>query len=308
MERLLQQTFEPGKNEWKPLRLLGGFSSIHQKDAYIEMVEKAKRRIRQGDVAQIVLTNGKKARAEGNLIDTFDILRKTDPTRYMCYFSSEDVEAAMASPEPIARLQGGTVMTERLAGSCARGATPEEDRAREEALRADPKAVDEHNMLVDDSRNEFGYISKIGTVAVSGYLNVVRCSRVMHLATTVTGTLKEGMTALDVIGAIVPSGAVSGAPKIRSCEVINEIERERRGIYGAAFGYTGLDGDADFFVFIRSAFLKDGELVVRAGGGIVIDSVPEEEYNECMLKAEAVLGAIRLATEGKENDSPDRQL
>ena len=243
---------------------------------------------------------GKKAKAEGSLIDTFDFLRATDPTRYMCFFSTDDVEAAMASPEPIAKLRNGTVMTERLAGSYPRGKTQEEDIAQAEALRADSKAIDEHNMLVDDSRNEFGYISKIGTVDVKGYLNVVRCSRVMHLGSTITGTLKDGLNALDVINAITPSGAVSGAPKIRSCEVINEIEQERRGVYGSAVGYIGLDGDADFFVFIHSAFLKDGELTVRAGGGIVIDSVPEEEYQECLFKAEAMLNAIHLATEGKK--------
>lgn len=303
MERLLSHVSDPSKSGVQPLHLLSEFSCIYEQDAYIQMVEKAKSFIRKGDVAQIVLTNGKRAKAEGNLIDTFDILRKTDPTRYMCYFSSDDMEAAMASPEPIAKLHNGTVMTERLAGSCARGKTPEEDIAQAQALRSNAKAIDEHNMLVDDSRNEFGYISKIGTVDVKGYLNVVRCSQVMHLASTITGELKEGMNALDIISAITPSGAVSGAPKIRSCEVINEIEQERRGIYGAAFGYIGFDGDADFFVFIRSAFLKAGEITVRAGGGIVIDSVPEEEYKECLLKAEAVLNAIKLAAEEKRNDS-----
>lgn len=300
MERILS---EPSENTVKPLRLLSGLSPIYQKDAYMQMVEKAKHYIRKGDVAQIVLTNGKKAQAEGSLIDTFDYLRKTDPTRYMCFLSSDDMEAAMASPEPIARLHNGTVMTERLAGSYPRGKTPQEHRAQAEALRTDAKAIDEHNMLVDDSRNEFGYVSKIGTVDVKGYLNVVRCSRVMHLGSTITGELKEGMNALDVINTITPSGAVSGAPKIRSCEVINEIEQERRGIYGSAVGYIGLDGDADFFVFIHSAFLKNGELTVRAGGGIVIDSVPEEEYKECLFKAEAMLNAIQLASEEKQNDS-----
>ena len=297
MEQILSA---PCGNDAEPLHLLGYFTPIYQKDFYMQMVEKAKYYIRKGDVAQIVLTNGKKAKAEGSLIDTFDFLRATDPTRYMCFFSTDDVEAAMASPEPIAKLRNGTVMTERLAGSYPRGKTQEEDIAQAEALRADSKAIDEHNMLVDDSRNEFGYISKIGTVDVKGYLNVVRCSRVMHLGSTITGTLKDGLNALDVINAITPSGAVSGAPKIRSCEVINEIEQERRGVYGSAVGYIGLDGDADFFVFIHSAFLKDGELTVRAGGGIVIDSVPEEEYQECLFKAEAMLNAIHLATEGKK--------
>lgn len=301
MEHILSQPPE-GSEATAPLRLLSEFSSIYSRDAYIQMVERAKGYIQKGDVAQIVLTNGRRARAEGNLIDTFDLLRQTDPTRYMCYFSTGDVEAAVASPEPIIWLKDGVVMTERLAGSSPRGKTPEEDAALARALRGDAKAIDEHNMLVDDSRNEFGFVSKIGTVRVRDYLNIVRCSRVMHLGSTITGELKEGAGALDVINAIVPSGAVSGAPKIRACEIINEIEGERRGIYGSAVGYIGLDGDADFFVFIHSAFLQNGQLTVRAGGGIVIDSEAEDEYDESLVKTEAMLSTIRLAAKEVGHD------
>ena len=303
MERILS---EPSENTVKPLRLLSGLSPIYQKDAYMQMVEKAKHYIRKGDVAQIVLTNGKKAQAEGSLIDTFDYLRKTDPTRYMCFLSSDDMEAAMASPEPIARLHNGTVMTERLAGSYPRGKTPQEDRAQAEALRTDAKAIDEHNMLVDDSRNEFGYVSKIGTVDVKGYLNVVRCSRVMHLGSTITGELKEGMNALDVInttngGDNGLAGLLVAVDAHGRIGLAGLLDKRVELLFVAAI--LGLDGDADFFVFIHSAFLKNGELTVRAGGGIVIDSVPEEEYKECLFKAEAMLNAIQLASEEKQNDS-----
>lgn len=286
----------------EPLRLRSGFSAIYSKQTYGQMVQQAKDYIQRGDVAQIVLTNGQRASVEGSLIDTYALLRRTDPTRYMCYFSTGEVEAAAASPEPIIKLKDGVVMTERLAGSYARGRTPEEDAAQSEELLHDAKAIDEHNMLVDDSRNEFGFVSKIGTVRVHNYLNVVRCSRVMHLGSTITGELKDGKDALDVINAIMPSGAVSGAPKIRSCEVINEIEQERRSIYGSAVGCIGFDGDADFFVFIHSAFIRGGQLTVRAGGGIVIDSVAEEEYQESLVKTEAMLNTIRLAAEGKYHD------
>ncbi len=306
----MESLLSPGKSAESDaagrLRFTGAFRDIYPKDAYLGMVEQAKRLIQKGDVAQIVLTNGKRVKAQGSLIDTYGILRRSDPTRYLCYFSSDDAEAVMASPEPIAKLQDGVVMTERLAGSYARGKTQGEDAAQAAALRADEKAINEHNMLVDDARNEFGYLSKIGSVKVEGYLNIIRCARVMHLGSTVTGELKEGMGALDVVNAITPSGAVSGAPKIRSCEVICEIEQERRGIYGATFGYIGLDGNADFFVFIHSAFKKNGEITVRAGGGIVIDSVPQEEYEECLFKAEAMLEAIQSATGGEANDSADR--
>ena len=285
------------------LRLLEDFSPLYSEHTYMEMVEKAKQYIQKGEVAQIVLTNGASAPAKGSLVDTFALLRQTDPTRYMCYFSTGEVQAAIASPEPILKLEHGVVMTERLAGSYARGKTPEEDEMQAEALRADPKAIDEHNMLVDDSRNEFGYVCRPGTVAVSNYLNIVRCARVMHLGSTITGTLKPEMGALDVINSIMPSGAVSGAPKVRACEIINEIEGERRGIYGSAVGYIGFDGDADFFAFIHSAFLENGRLTVRAGGGIVIDSDPQEEYQEAKVKAEAMLQTIKLAAKEEEHGS-----
>lgn len=300
MERMLSRP--PAGDAVAPLRLLSDFSPIYEKDFYVRMIDQAKAHIQKGDVAQIVLTNGKRVRAEGDLIDTYELLRRTDPTRYLCYFSTGDAQAAMASPEPIARLHNGVVMTERLAGSYPRGKTPEEDAAQAQALRSDAKAIDEHNMLVDDSRNEFGFVSKIGTVQVKNYLNIVRCSRVMHLGSTVTGELKDTMDALDVVNAIMPSGAVSGAPKIRSCEIINAIEQERRGIYGSAVGYIGFDGDADLFVFIHSAFLKNGQLTVRAGGGIVIDSDAEDEYQEALVKAEAMLNTIRLAAKEGSDD------
>lgn len=294
MEAAVRDDQPCGERE-SPLRLLEDFKPIYPKEEYIRKVERARAFIQKGEVAQIVLTNGQRARASGELIGVYERIRENDPTRYMCYFSTGDVQAAAASPEPIAKLTGGRVMTERLAGSYARGATPEEDDRLAWELRHDAKAIDEHNMLVDDSRNEFGYISKLGTVRTSGYLNIVRCAKVMHMGTTITGELKDDKGALDVIDAITPSGAVSGAPKIRSCEVINEIEGERRGLYGSSVGYIGLDGDADFFVFIHAAFLKDGILTVRAGGGIVIDSIPEEEYNECQFKAEAMLNTLRAA-------------
>lgn len=285
------------------LQLLDDFSPLYSENNYMQMVEKAKQYIQKGEVAQIVLTNGASAPAKGSLVDTFALLRQTDPTRYMCYFSTGDIQAAIASPEPILKLEHGVVMTERLAGSYARGKTPEEDEMQAEALREDPKAIDEHNMLVDDSRNEFGYVCRPGTVAVSNYLNIVRCARVMHLGSTITGTLKPEMCALDVINSIMPSGAVSGAPKVRACEIINEIEGERRGIYGSAVGYIGFDGDADFFAFIHSAFLENGRLTVRAGGGIVIDSDPWEEYQEAKVKAEAMLQTIKLAAKEEEHGS-----
>ena len=303
LEEMTELIKKGEKKIFPPIRLKSEIKPQFPKEKYCQMVETAKHYIHEGDIFQVVLSNPMRAKAEGSLFDTYRVLRATNPSPYMFYFSSDDIEIAGASPETLVKLDHGKLSTFPLAGTRPRGKTPEEDKALEADLLQDEKELAEHNMLVDDSRNEFGYVSKIGTVDVKGYLNVVRCSRVMHLGSTITGELKEGMNALDVINTITPSGAVSGAPKIRSCEVINEIEQERRGIYGSAVGYIGLDGDADFFVFIHSAFLKNGELTVRAGGGIVIDSVPEEEYKECLFKAEAMLNAIQLASEEKQNDS-----
>lgn len=294
MERVLKEGQDTAV---QPLRLKSDFYPMFAVPDYLDMVTQAQSYIASGEVSQIVLTNGRIAQAEGSLVGTYAVLRQSDPTSYMCYFSSDDLEAAMASPEPIAQLNNGVIMTERLAGSYARGITKEEDDALAQQLLSDPKAIAEHNMLLDDARNEFGYISKFGTVRYEGYLNVVRCSTVMHLGTTITGELRDGVSALDAVGSISPSGAASGSPKLRACEVINRIEGNRRGIYGATVGYIGLDGNADFFVFIHSAYLRNGEVCVRTGGGIVIDSKPEEELEESFFKAAAMVNALCKAEE-----------
>ena len=211
----------------------------------------------------------------------------------------------MASPETILNVSDGKIFAERLAGTFARGKTKEEDLALEKELLSDPKSIDEHNMLVDDTRNELGPVSQFGSIKVEDYMRIVRCSCVMHIGSVITGRLRDDMTALDAIGYISPSGVVSGAPKITSCEVISEIEKNRRGIYGAAVGYIGFNGDSSFFAFIHSAYLKNGKVCVRSGGGIVIDSVPEDEFNECLFKASAMVASLRKAEGGHENGSAD---
>ena len=207
------------------------------------------------------------------------------------------MQIAGASPETMVRLTNGKLVTFPVAGTRKRGRTPEEDRALEQELLADEKELAEHNMLVDLARNDIGKISEYGTVQVEDYMSVHRFSRVMHIASVVTGTLKEGKDACDAVQALLPAGTLSGAPKFRACEIIDELEPTARGVYGGAIGYLDFSGNLDVCIAIRTAVKKDEKVYVQAGAGIVADSVPEKEYEECENKAGAVIEAIRRAKE-----------
>ena len=210
----------------------------------------------------------------------------------MFYFSSDDVEIAGASPETLAKLENGEVYTVPLAGTRKRGATPAEDKAIEEELLADEKECAEHNMLVDLGRNDIGKISKPGTVEVEKYMSIERFSHVMHIGSTVSGQIRDDYDAVNAIDSILPAGTLSGAPKIRACEIIEELEERKRGIYGGAVGYIDFAGNLDTCIGIRLVYKKDGMICVRSGAGIVYDSVPENEYMEGVNKAKAVVEAI----------------
>ncbi|MDR3278461.1 MAG: anthranilate synthase component I family protein [Oscillospiraceae bacterium] len=282
-----------------PLRLTSPFRRLFDEAAYCDMVRRAQTYIREGDIFQVVLSNRLDADAEGSLFDTYRILRETNPSPYMFYFSSDDIELAGAAPETLVKVDGRRVFTFPLAGTRARGATPEEDAALEASLLRDPKELAEHNMLVDLGRNDIGKISEFGSVSVDKYLSVERFSHVMHIGSAVTGTLREEETALGAIGALLPAGTLSGAPKIRACEIINELENNKRGVYGGAIGYIGFTGDMDTCIAIRLAFKKNGRVFVRSGAGIVADSVPESEFAECVGKLQAVINAVGLAEGGQ---------
>jgi anthranilate synthase component 1 len=284
----------------EPLRLSGPFDALFDEQRYGHMVERAKHHIFEGDIFQVVLSNRLSAPATGSLFDTYRSLRKTNPSPYMFYFASDDIELAGSSPETLAKLLDGTVYTFPLAGTRPRGATPEEDAALEHELLADEKELAEHTMLVDLGRNDVGRVSAFGTVEVERYLDVQRYSHVMHIGSTVKGTLAEGKHEMDVIDAILPAGTLSGAPKIRACEIIDELEGNRRGIYGGAVGYLGFAGNLDTCIAIRLAWLKGGRVFVRSGAGIVADSVPAREYRECRDKMQAVLDAL-----GTPEGAPD---
>ena len=281
----------------EPGRCTSDFRALFDKERYCSMVEKAKHYIREGDIFQVVLSNRLEADYEGSLLNTYRVLRTLNPSPYMFYFSSDDMEIAGASPETLVKLENRTLHTFPLAGTRPRGATEEEDQKLEEELLADEKERAEHNMLVDLGRNDIGKISEFGSVKVEKYMSIERFSHVMHIGSTVAGTIREDLDAADAVDAILPAGTLSGAPKIRACEIINELEDNKRGIYGGAVGYIDFTGNLDTCIAIRLAYKKNGKVFVRSGAGIVADSVPEKEYEECINKAKAVRRALEMAQE-----------
>ena len=281
-----------------PLRLHSGFRPLFEKEEYCGMVERAKHYIREGDIFQVVLSNRLEADMEGSLFDTYRILRTVNPSPYMFYFSGDSMEIAGASSETLVKLEDGTLYTFPLAGTRPRGADREEDERLERELLADEKECAEHHMLVDLGRNDIGRIAGIGMVKVEKYMSIQRYSHVMHIGSTVSGSLREDKDALDAVDAILPAGTLSGAPKLRACEIINELEDNKRGIYGGAIGYLGFTGNMDTCIAIRLAYAKNGKVFIRSGAGIVADSEPEKEYQECINKAKAVMTALEMAEGG----------
>ncbi len=281
-------------------RMTSGIRTLFDEKRFCSMVEKAKERIYEGDIFQVVLSNRLEADFEGSLFDAYRVLRTVNPSPYMFYFAGNELEIAGASPETLVKLQDGVLHTFPLAGTRPRGATPEEDKRLEAELLADEKERAEHNMLVDLGRNDIGKISKFGTVEVEQYMGIHRFSHVMHIGSTVRGQIRDDRDALDAVEAILPAGTLSGAPKIRACQIIDELEDCRRGIYGGAIGYIDLAGNLDTCIAIRIAYKREGKVYVRSGAGIVADSVPENEYRECVNKARAVVKALEIAQEGIE--------
>lgn len=243
------------------------FKPLFDGERYAKMVEKAKHYIKEGDIFQVVLSNRLEA------------------------------EMAGASPETLVKLENGKLSTYPLAGTRPRGKSKTEDDELEKELLKDPKELAEHNMLVDLGRNDLGKISKFGTVKVDKYHQILKFSHVMHIGSTVTGEIREDKTALDAVDAVLPAGTLSGAPKIRAMQIINELENNKRGIYGGAVGYIDLTGNLDTCIAIRLAFKKHGKVYVRSGAGIVADSIPAKEHRECINKAKAVVTALKQSVE-----------
>lgn len=277
--------------------LTGEVKPLFNKQQYCDMVETARHHIFEGAIFQIVLSNRLSAPFEGSLLGTYRMLRTINPSPYMFYFSGTDVEIAGASPETLVKLEDGVLHTFPLAGTRPRGKTRIEDDLLEMELLRDKKELAEHNMLVDLGRNDLGKVSKFGTVEVESFHTIEKYSHVMHIGSTVRGEIRDDCDALDAIEAVLPAGTLSGAPKIRACQLINELENNKRGVYGGAIGYIDFTGNMDTCIAIRIAYKKNGQVFVRSGAGIVADSVPEKEYQECINKAQAVVNALKAAEE-----------
>lgn len=303
MSELLQTGRKKPKD---PLQLQTPFVPLFNQEEYCSMVEQAKQRIKEGDIFQIVLSNCLQAKATGSLFDMYRELKVTNPSPYMFYFSSDTLELAGASPETLVKKVDDTVYTYPLAGTRPRGQSVKEDERLEYELLHDEKELAEHNMLVDLGRNDLGMISEFGSVEVQKYQVIEKFSHVMHMASSIKGKIAKDKDALDVIDAILPAGTLSGAPKIKAMEIIAKLENNKRGIYGGAIGYLDFTGNLDTCIAIRLAYKKGDALFVRSGAGIVYDSEPIKEYQECLHKAKAVLKAIEKVNGGLQDDCINR--
>lgn len=293
----IKELLHTGKKSFEGGKLLGEVTPLFSKDEFSDMIGKAKHHIHEGDIFQIVLSNRLQANFEGSLFDTYRVLRTVNPSPYMFYFSGTDVEVAGASPETLVKLEDGILHTFPLAGTRPRGKSEKEDKELETELLADEKELAEHNMLVDLGRNDLGKISKFGSVVVEKFHSIERYSHVMHIGSTVRGEIRPEYDALNALEAVLPAGTLSGAPKIRACQLIEELENNKRGIYGGAIGYIDFTGNMDTCIAIRLAYKKNGKVFIRSGAGIVADSDPDKEYMESINKAGAVVDALKKAQE-----------
>jgi anthranilate synthase component 1 len=278
----------------KPKAEISILSNVSEKQ-FAEMVNTAKQYIFDGDIFQVVLSHRFEIENPPDSFDVYRVLRATNPSPYLYYFQGRNYQIAGASPEMLVKVTNGAVINKPIAGTSRRGKDEAEDKKLEHALLSDEKERAEHTMLVDLGRNDVGRVCKFGTVEVTDFMHVERCSKVMHLVSDVHGILQEDKTALDALLSVLPAGTLSGAPKIRAMQIIDELENKKRGVYGGAVGYLGYDGNMDTCITIRTALFCNGKAYVQAGAGIVADSVPENEYAESENKALAVIHAIREA-------------
>ena len=270
------------------------FNSNFEKDDYIKAVGLVKNYIEEGDVMQVVLAQDFSQDFQNDPFDLYRALRQLNPSPYMYYLDLDECQIVGASPEILVRLEEDKVTLRPIAGTRKRGSNTEEDLANEKDLLTDPKEIAEHLMLIDLGRNDVGRVSEMGTVQVTDKMIVEKYSHVMHIVSNVTGTLSKDLDAIDALKASLPAGTLSGAPKIRAMQIINELEPSSRGIYGGAIGYISWNGNIDTAIAIRTAVIKDNVIHVGAGAGIVADSIPENEWLECKQKAKVFLDAMEM--------------
>ncbi|MEU6764456.1 anthranilate synthase component I [Streptomyces sp. NPDC046853] len=271
-------------------------------DQYQEVVEDIKERIRAGEAFQVVPSQRFETPCDASALDVYRVLRATNPSPYMYLFRFDGFDVVGSSPEALVKVEDGRAMVHPIAGTRPRGATPQEDQALADELLADPKERAEHLMLVDLGRNDLGRVCEPGSVEVVDFMSIERYSHVMHIVSTVTGQVAEGRTAFDVLTACFPAGTLSGAPKPRAMQIIDELEPSRRGLYGGCVGYLDFAGDSDTAIAIRTALLREGTAYVQAGAGVVADSDPVAEDTECRNKAAAVLRAVHTANRLRRPD------
>ncbi|MDR3256254.1 MAG: anthranilate synthase component I family protein [Endomicrobium sp.] len=284
-----------GTKKEQKSELKSGFKMLHNKREFINMVERIKNHVREGDIFQAVISNRAEADFNGSLMQTYRVLRTTNPSPYMFYFNFGDIEIAGASPETLVTLKNKKLTSCALAGTCRRGIDASEEETLISQLLGDEKELSEHNMLVDLERNDLGKISKFGSVKVVEYMKILKFSHVSHIASVINSTIKDGYDHFDALLAVLPAGTLSGAPKKRACEIINYLEKHKRGTYGGAIGYIDFAGNMDMCIAIRMAKLQNGKVYVQSGAGIVADSDPEKEYNECSQKAQVIINALQIA-------------
>ena len=277
------------------------FNSGFTEQGFKAAVDKIKEYVLAGDIMQCVPSQRMSIPYQASPLDLYRALRSLNPSPYMFFFNLDDHHVVGSSPEILTRMEEGEVTVRPIAGTRKRGKTAEEDDALEAELLADPKELAEHLMLIDLGRNDVGKICQTGSGEVTDQMVVERYSHVMHIVSNVTGKLKPGLTAMDALRATFPAGTVSGAPKIRALEIIDEVEPVKRGIYSGAVGYLSWHGNMDTAIAIRTAVIKDGQLHVQAGAGIVADSVPEMEWQETLNKGRAIFRAVAMAERGLDN-------
>lgn len=288
------KTYSPTKRREHKEREITVKSNI-TKERFMQNVEKAKEYIKMGDIFQVVPSQRFEVDDPPDSFDVYRMLRATNPSPYLFYFDHGDYAFAGASPEMLVSVSGKTVTTKPIAGTIKRGLTDEEDLKNEQMLLADPKERAEHTMLVDLGRNDIGKVSRFGSVSVHDFMHIERYSKVMHLVSDCTGEMADDKKPMDALAAVLPAGTLSGAPKVRAMEIIDELETTKRGLYGGTVGYLAFDGSLDTCIAIRTVLFRNGKAYVQAGGGVVLDSVPENEYMESCNKALAVINAIKEA-------------
>jgi len=298
LDQLQRQLRQPVQIPHAPQMRRHEATSEFGEAAFKAAVEKAKRYIFDGDIMQVVLAQRMSQRFPAHPLSLYRALRSINPSPYLFYYDMGDHHVVGSSPEILARVEGDLVTVRPIAGTRPRGKTPQQDKALETELLADPKELAEHLMLIDLGRNDVGRVAQNGTVKLTDKMVIERYSHVMHIVSNVEAKLKPGLTAMDVLKATFPAGTVSGAAKVRAMEIIDELEPSKRGIYAGAVGYLGFNGDMDVAIALRTAVVKDDMLYVQAGAGIVADSVPDSEWMETQNKARAVLRAAEMVLDG----------